>query len=268
MNIPSISSVFGIGIAIVAAVWCHFEQPSQGAHPETNTSRHAMRKPVPKEGRVGESEGRAARAHSERGLKPLIAGLRAASGTKQKAAFCDELVRLGTDASIQAWSDAVHAETDEITRLHMVAALDVLDSDVGLELVTSVIEFATDEIVLEAVNLTISRSADADTVAHLVEIATDAELNPGQQQRALTALAGIENSAATGGLAHAVMHSSPEVRRAAASSLAKISTPEAAGALLACLAALPAEALIERSVLRHHLAEMPVVAADGDWKNG
>lgn len=198
---------------------------------------------------------------TNRSISDITTELKAATLRTQKASLCDELIALGTDEAMQAWSDAIHAEPDSMTRLHMVAALDALSTDNGLELVASALAFATDETVLEAVNRTISRSADPDTIAHIVELATGSELRPGQQQRALTALEQITNAYATEGLAQAALNPNPEVRRAAATSLAQMDSPEAAQALLNVLAQLPSEALIERGTLRHHLAEMPAAAS-------
>jgi len=198
---------------------------------------------------------------ANRSLSDITAELKAATLRTQKARLCDELITLGTDEAMQVWSDAVHAEPDAMTRLHMAAALDALSTDNGRELVTSALAFATDETVLDAVNRTLSRSADPDAIAHIVELATGSELRPGQQQRALTALEQITNSYATEGLAQAALNPNPEVRRAAAASLAGMDSPEAAQALLNVLAQLPSEALIERSTVRHHLSGMPAAAS-------
>ncbi len=205
---------------------------------------------------------------ADRKLSDITTELKAATLRTLKATLCDELIALGTDEAMQAWSDAVHAEPDSMTRLHMAAALDALSTDNGLELVTSALAFATDETVLDAVNRTLARSATADTIAHIVELATGSELRPGQQQRGLAALEQITNAYATEGLAQAALNPNPDVRRAAAASLAGMDSPEAAQALLHVLAQLPAEALIERGTLRHHSSEMtaaaPLLLATGD----
>ncbi|HRJ09889.1 MAG TPA: hypothetical protein PLP58_15030 [Prosthecobacter sp.] len=170
---------------------------------------------------------------------------------------CDAWITLGTDAAIQQWSDAVHAEADPVLRLQMTAALDALSSREGLELVTSALVFATDETVLDAVQRTITRMADADTVAHLAELRVRADLGESQRAHVLAALAGIHNTEALEAQARlAATHPAAEVRAAAAASLALMDTPESALALIHARAALPPEAGIERSMLLHHLSRM------------
>lgn len=176
----------------------------------------------------------------------------------EKVVRCQELIAQGTDEAMQAWSDLVHAEPDEITRLHMAATLDALSTENGLELVTSVLTFSHDETVLQAVNRTINRMANADTVTFLAELIEAPEVRPGQRERALAALAGIENPIAIDALGATVLnHSSSAVREAAARSLAQIPRVEAASALIHAFREVPAERLIERSTLLHHLSHMP-----------
>jgi len=182
----------------------------------------------------------------------------ASNSRTEKVARCQELIAKGTDKAMQTWSDLVHAEPDEITRLHMAATLDALSTENGLELVTSALTFSHDETVLEAVNRTINRMANADTVSFLTELIEAPEVRPGQRDRALAALAGIGNPVAIDALRAALLsHSNPSVREAAARSLAQIPRVESVSALIDAFRETPAERLIERSTLLHHLTLMP-----------
>jgi HEAT repeat protein len=258
MKTPLLLTCFGTALIIAFAASWRVSVPSSIPISQKQPSISTT---LPVESLQPSSASKARIQRTDRSLSEITAELKAATLRTQKASLCDELIALGTDEAVQVWSDAVHAETDTLTRLHMAAALDALSTGNGLELVTSALAFASDETVLEAVNRTISRSATADTISHLVELATGSELRSGQQQRALAVLEQITNSYATDGLAQAALNPHTEVRRAAAASLASMDSPEAAQALLNVLAQLPTEALIERSTLRHHLSQMPAAAS-------
>jgi len=258
MKTPLLLTCFGTALIIAFAASWRVSAPSSISASKVGPTISVV---SPVEGLELSSTSKPITQKANRSLSDINAELKSATLRTQKASLCDELITLGTDEAMQAWSDAVHTEPDAMTRLHMAAALDALSTENGLELATSALAFATDEIVLDAVNRTLSRSADTDTIAHIVELAAGSELRPGQQQRALAALEQITNSYATEGLAQAALNPNPEVRRAAAASLAGMDSPEAAQALLNALAQLPVEALIERGTLRHHLSGMPAAAS-------
>jgi HEAT repeat protein len=196
-------------------------------------------------------EAKVAEVVQAKSTQPLRATAPATSHTSES------LIRQGTDASLQAWSDALHHHPEETVRQRMAAELDALSLDGALEPVTSILSWSQDEIVIAAVCRTINRMAKADTVAFLTELAHEAD-RPQQRARALEVLADIENPAAVSGLARAlVAEPDEEVRLAAGKSLAKIHNLESAQALIAAFEALPPVQLIERSALLHHLGQMP-----------
>jgi HEAT repeat protein len=254
MKTHVLSACFGSGLIVaLAALWWVSDSGS-------NTSRTSSTALVSSQFVTSKTSTLRTDSNAPSSVSELAAALKTATTRDEKAALCDQLITLGSDEALQAWSNAVHAERDPSVRLHMAAALDALSSSTGLELVTSALAFATDETVLDAVNRTISRTAEAETVAHLTELVNQPELRPGQQARALAALSHIENHAATAALAQAATSSEFAVRKASAASLALIGTPEAAQGLIQARASLPAGSLIELSTLLHHLSQMPAAA--------
>ncbi|MBL9132151.1 MAG: HEAT repeat domain-containing protein [Verrucomicrobiaceae bacterium] len=136
--------------------------------------------------------------HSTSPLPELLQKLAAAHTAADKRALADTLIALGTEEALQAWGKALLAETDPAARRAMLEALDTLNGEAAVEMITQLIELSDAPEIVEAVTRTLSRMANPETVAYLAEL--HASGDPALQQRVLGVLGSISNPTAVPGL--------------------------------------------------------------------
>lgn len=133
-------------------------------------------------------------------LEEARRSLDTASNVEAKRAAADALIALGTEEALSAWGLALLAESDPAKRAAMMDALDNLNGELAVEMVTQLIELSDAPEVFEGVARTLSRMATPETPKYLVEIASSSTPQDGRRERALRMLGAIENPAAVPGL--------------------------------------------------------------------
>jgi thioredoxin-like negative regulator of GroEL len=166
----------------------------------------------------------------------------------EKGRVADELVKIGTPASLQTWGQAVLSETDPEAIQAMMSALDNLNGEDNLEIVTQLVELSAGPEVFDGLARTLSRMANSDTAQYLAEIHAAPAVTPGQQERALRLLGAIANPEAVPGLAALLYQPDfgPAVTGQTAESLSKIGNPASVIALAGAVQTLPPEQFAQR----------------------
>ncbi len=176
----------------------------------------------------------------------------------QKGAVAEALVKIGSAEALRSWGKAVLQETDPENIRAMMAALDNLNGEAGLEIVTELVELSDRPEVFDGLARTLSRMANSDTPQHLAELSTQPEVVAGQHERALLLLAGISNAEAVPGLAR-LLHQpdfGTDVSGQASIGLGKIGNPAAVIALAAAFNSLPEERFAARQQAIQALASI------------
>ncbi|MFN0079194.1 MAG: HEAT repeat domain-containing protein [Prosthecobacter sp.] len=184
------------------------------------------------------------------GVADIIRRLASAASAEEKAMLCDALVQIGTDEAMQAFANAVLTEKDPATRGTMLSALDATSKPAALELATSFLSITNDPTVLSAVNRTLARMGNADTVQFLTELYAENEAVAGQRQGVLSALGSLRNPQVVTTLG-ALVSQSPvaEISQAGSLSLSKIGTADALTSLVEALGQLPESRVAEREAV-------------------
>lgn len=189
------------------------------------------------------------------GVAEIIRRLASATSVGEKTLLCDALVQIGTDEAMQAFANAVLAEKDPTAREAMAAALDTTSTTAALELATSFLSITNDPAVLGAVNRTIGRMGNGDTVQFLTELYAENEAVAGQRQSVLTALGSLRNPQVVPALGTVVSQSPvAEISQAGALSLAKIGTADALTSLVEAFGQLPESRNVERETVIQQIA--------------
>jgi|GEM_PF-6640554 len=184
------------------------------------------------------------------GVADIIRRLTKANSVEEKTMLCDALVQIGSDAAMQAFANAVLTEKDPATRGAMMAALDATSQPAALELATSFLSITNDPTVLSAVNRTIGRMGNADTVQFLTELYAENEAVAGQRQGVLSALSSLRNPQVVPTLGTLVSQSpAAEISQSASLSLSKIGTADALTSLVEALGQLPESRVAEREAV-------------------
>ena len=165
-------------------------------------------------------------------VKPLADALAQAATPEQVRLIATALAMIGsTDAVNVIWAAAL-AKTESPMRSAMMEALDNISSQEGVNLTASALVATTDPDLVAAATRVLSRGATADTVDFIQELHADPAVPPHFRPQLVAALRLIESPAAVTVLEGLAGRADlPELAAAAAESLSKQGTGEAALAL-------------------------------------
>lgn len=181
-------------------------------------------------------------------LEDAVRRLNSAVSPEAKRAAADALIAMNTEEALSAWGRALLAEQDPAKRSAMMEALDNLNGELAVEMVTQLIELSDAPEVFEGVARALSRMATAETPKYLAEIASRAAAGDSSRDRALRMLGAVENSAAVPGLIH-VAHQpalGADLTGQAFLSLGRIGDGAALTALAAAFDSLDPENFVQR----------------------
>lgn len=181
-------------------------------------------------------------------LEDTVRRLSSAASPEAKRAAADALIAMNTEEALSAWGRALLAEQDPAKRSAMMEALDNLNGELAVEMVTQLIDLSDAPEVFEGVARVLSRMATAETPKYLAEISTRAAAGNPIRDRALRMLGAIENPAAVPGLVH-VAHQpalGPDLTGPAFLSLGRIGDAAALTALTAAFDSLDPENFVQR----------------------
>lgn len=166
----------------------------------------------------------------------------------EKRNLADALINQGTEEALAIWGTALLRESDPAFRLAMLEALDHLNGEIGVEMVTSLLERSDEPDIAGAVKRTLSRLGTSDTVEYLSEIYLGAESDQMRRQHVLEAVGSIRNAAAVPGLVQVA--DQPELGHEftgeAFSSLGKIGDPASLLAISSLCETLSPEHFVQR----------------------
>ena len=160
--------------------------------------------------------------------------LNAATDADEAFEIADALVEIGSPEAIQVFAEYWLSAKGKHRKAALGQSLRSLDSDDGLEMVASILALTDDKIILNAVNDTVSRMADQETLDFLAELYQEgADEENGLRTRVVETVQSIANPAAVDALAQLVKDSdSPEMALAAADSLRDMGTEPALASLV------------------------------------
>ena len=165
-------------------------------------------------------------------MQTVLEALRKAQTAQEAGLLATALAMNGSGDSVEGLIQVVLSETDASKRTAMLEALNNLTHPEGVTLLASAFSATDDSEVITAASGVIARAAVPDTVDYLAEIYAESPRFPSQQDNVLAALRGIQNPSTLPSLtATAQRADAPELSAAAATSMAKLGTPEAVLAL-------------------------------------
>lgn len=196
--------------------------------------------------------------NSRQSVETLRAHLALARSPAEKGMASCALIKTGTDEALQAWGEAVLGETDPAAIRSMMSALDNLDGEMGLQIITQLVELSDRPEIFDGLARTLSRMASSDTPQYLAELHQGPEAAAGQHDRALRLLGAIANPEAVPGLAGLLYQPDfgTDVSKQAAVSLGKIGNPASVIALAAAFNTLAPENFAQRHQTLEALASV------------
>ncbi len=189
-------------------------------------------------------------------LSELVQKLAIANTPEEKRAIADALIALGSEEALRAWGEALLKETDPAIRAAMLEALDNLNGEAAVEMLTQLVALSDAPEILDAVSRTLARMANPETIRYLAEIHAAAVPGDAQQARVLRILGAISNPAAVPGLIH-IAHQpalGAEVTGQAFNSLGKIGDPASLIAMTSAFNTLTPEDFAQRQQIVQSIA--------------
>lgn len=222
------------------------EHPMSGSHPFSEPAHESVAEVIGSD------------PNSRPSVEALRARLASARSAAEKGTAASALIKSGADAALQAWGEAVIAETDPSTIRAMMSALDNLNGEIGLQIITQLVELSDRPEVFDGLARTLSRMATTDTPQYLAELHKGPDVPVGQQERTLRLLGAIANPEAVPGLAGLLYQPDfgADVTKKASVSLGKIGNPASVIALAAAFNALPPEHFAQRQQTLEALASV------------
>jgi HEAT repeat protein len=123
-----------------------------------------------------------------------------ATGMEELRVIARDMILSNTEADLRAWAEILLVEKDPVRRAALLEALDLLQGEASLEMITQLITLSGEADVTAALIRTLGRAANPDTVQHLVEIHASAESASPERRRVLEVLGSITNPYAVPGL--------------------------------------------------------------------
>ena len=178
-----------------------------------------------------------------------------ATNLEEKTLLSDALVQIGTDEAMQEFANIILNEKDLSHRVAMMVAFDAISKPATLELAISFLSITSDPIVLDAVNRTVARMGNANTVQFLTELYSESESVVWQRQNVLASLKSIRNPQAITPLGELVFQSPiAEISQAGALSLSKIGSADALTTLVDAFSQLPESRIAEREFVINQIS--------------
>ncbi len=162
-----------------------------------------------------------------------------------------DMILSNTETELRDWAEILLAEKDPARRVALLEALDLLQGEASLEMITQLITLSGEADVTAALIRTLGRAANPDTIHHLVEIHASAKQASPERRRVLEVLGSITNPYAVSGLLDLAGNASigEDLTGRAITSLSKIGDKAAMSGLVDAYESLPPNAAQRPQIL-------------------
>ncbi|MBV6500580.1 MAG: hypothetical protein CJBNEKGG_03061 [Prosthecobacter sp.] len=159
-------------------------------------------------------------------------------------AVARDMILSNSETDLRVWAEILLTEKDPARRAVLLEALDLLQGEASLEMITQLISLSGDADVTAALARTLGRAATPDTIQHLAEIHASAKPGSPERRRVLDVLGSITNPHAVPGLVDLAGKPSlgEDVTGRAITSLSKIGDKAAMSGLVDIYESLPPDA--------------------------